>query len=226
MIDKSKSSLNNLFYQNSKFKNKFLIDPILGNDIDFSSIQLVKKSIIELDLEKIFTITTTEIFYKDSIFYQKSKITLEPTRLLSYSLEEIKGKSRLLFVLDFCNLTIEIAVKKRQKKFRILILGSEKVFRFKTINYELFQIFLMYLNYFLTNSQSKKDNLLHLSILPNYYKVIHNIIKSFYINERTLTHYAKSGDLLLFKGLGYKSAFQRLILRSDYGKFILINRIK
>ena len=168
---KSKNNTNNTLNNHSKNLNKFNKNTILYTDLAFTP-KLLKKSMIEFDLEKMFTIETKEIFYKNSLFYEKARIILEPTRILSYTLSETKGKNKLLFVLDFNHLTMEIAVKKRQKKFRILILGSEKVFRFKTFNYELYERFLMYINYFLSNSQEKNCNLLFVSLLPNFYKVI------------------------------------------------------
>ena len=163
MEEKSKyeNNSNKSFNNNSNNLINVVKNTIFYSNTDKSCTKIVKKALIEFDLQKKFSIQSNEILYKKTYFYEKVKVILEPNRIIVYKLNnDTEGKNKLLFVLDFNQLTMEIAVNKRQKKFRILILGSVKDFRFKTNNLKLFEEFLVYLNYFISNSEGKKENLI------------------------------------------------------------------
>ena len=164
---------NNTIISQNLFSNQLKNEKntLFYSDLDITSIQLVKKSLVVLELDQKFLIETQEILYKRSIFYEKVRIKLEPNRLLSYDTKFINTDKSLLFILDFNQLTMGIAIKKRHKKFGIIILGSNKEFHFKALNYELFEKFLLYLNYFINNSRGRKENLLSVSLIPNFYQV-------------------------------------------------------
>ncbi len=166
---KNNNTNNTLFNNNSENNIKISNNTIIYTESNISTRDIVKKSLIELEFEKKFSLTTEEILYKTRSFYQKVRLVIEPNRIISYSLE---SKKDLLFVLDFNQLLIEIAVNKRQKKFRILILGSSKDFRFKTHNYYLYQHVLLSLNYFISNSKLNKYSPLEVSLQKNFFKVI------------------------------------------------------
>ena len=166
---KNNNTNNTLFINNSENNIKFSNNTIIYTDSNISPRDLIKKSLIEFEFEKQFSFTSEEILYKKTTFYQKVKLIIEPNRIISYSLRSKKG---LLFVLDFNQLFIKIIVNIRTKKFRILILGSSKDFRFKTNNYYLYQRVLISLNYFITNSKTYLCNPLEVSLRNNFFKVI------------------------------------------------------
>jgi hypothetical protein len=135
-----------------------------------------KKALFEIEFLKDFRIFSTNVEYKAKIFYQRVKFFLEPNKLLCYEynnqLDISNDVCTPLCVLDFDQLTVDVAIRVKSLKFRILVLGYNDEFKFKVTNKEIFEKVLIHLNYFINVSAGKQNNLLGISLRKEFYKVM------------------------------------------------------
>lgn len=219
MEDKSKREnfTHNTINNHSKNYLNSLKNTIFYSNADFPPLNLVKNPLLEIEIESLLSVSTTLILFKAKSYYKKVLINLNSQNLLCSELPEILD-SKIYFVFDFDLLSLSVTLDKRKKKFRIFILGSEKVFRFKATTLEIFDKFLTSLNFFLSRRRGSQENLLRVSMIPNFHKVLTQLKKTFFIESEGLNSKTKSGDIILFKSRGVKAKLQRIFTRSRFGK--------
>lgn len=137
---------------------------------------LERKAILESEFESLFRMVTTSLEYKSKMFYQRVKVIIEATRILVYeysmkSTNTLSEKYYPLVVLDFNQVSAGVKVKPKSKKFCILVLGSDKKFKFRTSSQEIYENTLLHLNYYIENSLGAKSNLFGVSLRKDFYKV-------------------------------------------------------
>jgi hypothetical protein len=137
-----------------------------------------RKYLLETEFDNFFRLETTSIEYKNKMFYSKCKIIVESNKIIVFELkykEEANKKNNdeynPLLVLDFDLVTACVSVKAKSKKFKILVLGSNKEFEFKASTKEIFDTILIHLNFFIEKSEGAKNNLFGVSLRKDFYKV-------------------------------------------------------
>jgi len=136
-----------------------------------------RKYLLETEFDSFFRLETTSIEYKNKMFYSKCKIIVESNKIFVF---EHKNKEEPnnhneeynpLLVLDFDMVTACVSIKAKSKKFKILVLGSNKEFEFKASTKEIFDTILIHLNFFIEKSEGAKKNLFGVSLRKDFYKV-------------------------------------------------------
>ena len=122
------------------------------------------------------------------------------------------SRSKLGGVLNFNVITADIQLKS--KEFHIIALGTNRTFRFKAKNEQSAIDWGYSISLTIALSKGKK-RILHLHRKAVYWK--HSLI-----GQKEFIQSARTGDILLFKGTGFSSRFQRIITSSVYDHIALI----
>jgi hypothetical protein len=133
-----------------------------------------RKYLLETEFDSFFRLVTTSVEYKNKMFYSKCKIIVESNKIMVFehkTKEEPNDEYNPLLVLDFDMVTAGVSIKPKSKKFKILVLGSNKEFEFKASTKEIFDTILIHLNYFVEKSEGAKNNLFGVSMRKDFYKV-------------------------------------------------------
>ena len=145
--------------------------------LTYNSINLIRVN-CELNFETNFVYESTSIEYTNGTFYSEVKLKLEYCRIICSSLSEkhktINNKEIIfnpVLCLDFNQVTAKVFVNKSKKEFKIMVLGCKEVFKFRAKSEAVLESFLIYLNFYISISKGDKQNLLGVSLRPNFYKV-------------------------------------------------------
>ena len=148
-----------------------------------------KKS-ITLELSQNSVSTFHEIFrfstkcdLKIGLFYKKIHVTIEPYLIKAFEIGYTDENNPML-ILDFDLVTANISIDKKSKyTFNLYVLGYGSYFKFRFNNEDIFKNAVMFLHYYITNSEGYDKNLLGVSLRKDFYKVIINDVVLFH--ERT-----------------------------------------
>lgn len=194
-----------------------------------SQIEKYKRmNIIEWEFENCFQLEA-DIEYKETFGYSTYSCKLEKNKLILYNRRNIKSdnkkfdKSSLpkvvlnsnpILVLDFDFISVKTEIKTDVKTIKIEVIGAKKTFIFRIKDKILFEKFIHFLHFFVTNSKGYKKNLFNICMKSDFYKNLH-------ITENAYKLNAKSGDIILFKGFEFPARCQRFITCENYGKVII-----
>ena len=141
---------------------------------NFKANLFLKETIAEIEFKKFFKLRTSEFEYKEGLFYKKANMILESTKLIIYEKKYDENPLIILIpllVLNFDQITVEVSIVPESNKFKIYVLGSKKIFHFRTENAEIFKNTLYYLNFFINSSLGSRINLLGVSLRKDFHKV-------------------------------------------------------
>jgi hypothetical protein len=136
------------------------------------------KKNITMELSQSSVSTFHEIFrfstkcdLKTGLFYKKVHIIIEPYLIKAFDVG-YTDENYPNIILDFDLVTANISIDKKSKNtFNLFILGYESYFKFRFHNEEIFKNAVMFIHYYISNSEGYDKNLLGVSLRKDFYKV-------------------------------------------------------
>ena len=187
----------------------------------------------EFEFENTFNLSC-DVEYKEMIGFNTYRMKLNKNKLVLFNRipsNKNKGKYKIYedqfkktnmkiidqipyLVLDFDFISCEVKVFSEKSLVEIYVFGSSKVFIFKIEERKLFELFIVYLHYFIGNSEGFKEKLFSIVLREDFYK-------NYFITESQFKNNAKTGDILIFKGFEITANCQRCITCENYGKLLI-----
>lgn len=167
-------------------------------------------------------------FHDGKLILKKNILTVAPIHIG----REIKGSKKLvkppsydailhpILTLNFDLITAELELHKDKHSFIIYVLGSNTIFEFKLpppSTNEMFNHIVLYIQTAIMNSKGYNMNLIGISKRVNFYC-------DYYISLKDFETKAKSGDVLIFRGLEMNAKCQRCFTQADYDHVALLIR--
>ena len=114
--------------------------------------------------------------------------------------------------LNFDLVTAKLIYKKSRRSFKILVLGCDIDFEFdlsKTSSEEVYLQIVRLIQASISTSQGNAMNMIGVCLRPNFYN-------DYFISYHEFPSRAKSGDILIFRGLECPAKCQRCFTQADY----------
>lgn len=122
-----------------------------------------------------------------------------------------------ILVLDFDYITSSMMLIKEKMEIRLYVLGSNKVFRIRVNNKEIYNRLANSISIAIATSKGSKANLISISLRNYWYK-------NYFISQEQFAIKAKTGDILLFRGMECPATFQRLLTYDEYDHVVFLQK--
>ena len=161
--------------------------------------------------------------------YNSNTRSTDITSNLSLNFNKNKNiKDNILLYLDFNLITCKFLINKKKQKFRLLILGKKlqkeifqyNIVKFKMLNLEkeIFNNICKNINNLILSSNGYKEHIINGSLNIYFYN-------NYTISCHEFTKFAKTCDLILFRGYSYCSKCQRCFTQGHYDHIGLLVKI-
>lgn len=122
-----------------------------------------------------------------------------------------------ILVLDFDYITSSMMLIREKMEIRLYVLGSNKVFRIRVNNKEIYNRLANSISIAIATSKGSKANLISISLRNYWYK-------NYFISQEQFAIKAKTGDILLFRGMECPATFQRLLTYDEYDHVVFLQK--
>ena len=142
------------------------------------------------------------------------------------SLEDKRKNNKIInhpvLYLNFDYVTCILVINNQISfEFTIMVLSGTKTYSFKfhviNNNIKIFNSLILLIQRNIVESKGYKNNLLDISLIPNFYT-------KYFVKELEFEKRANTGDILIFKGFKMSSKCQRFFTRADYDHVALLIR--
>ena len=181
--------------------------------------------------------TSNENMYKNNIFYEKIESQNKKNIYIIKNNNNKRGKEdnflknqnflkkiydiyHPILHLNFDLVSCNISVNKKEFKFYITVLSLENFtfkFQLKTKDIKLFNIITNKILISIKNSRGYFNNLFEVSLRKDFYS-------QYFMKLGEFEYYAKTGDILLFRGFECSAKLQRIYTKSVYDHVAILFR--
>ena len=189
-------------------KRELLLSKIPKGKIkDFNGVYFSEKNLVKNNAEFMRNLNKS---HNDSELSQEDKI--KNNKIINHP----------VLYLNFDYVTCILIIRNDINfEFTIMVLSGTKTYHFKfhimNNNNKIFKSLILLLQRNIIESKGYANNLLNISLIPNFYKTY--FIKHLEFEER-----ANTGDILIFKGFRMSSKCQRFFTGADYDHVALLIR--
>ena len=177
--------------------------------VEYKTKRLFKQHMLFLNNQKLYILDLPKKHKSPPLLSFKESITFQNFRGFNLRYP--------VLTLNFDLVTAKLTVDKANYTMTILILGSPRKFEIRIKNnIDVFNTYAYLINSAIVRSEGNKMNLFGVSLRSS------NFYKYNYISVDEFEHKAKTGDLLIFKGLECPSPLQRFFTGDEYDHVALL----